>query len=193
MHHIEPFYGWLDLYSDENDPLSPFHGEEHSEFWYNRQVYDYLAHPYWDTIGSEGLLVKILYCDYDTGYAVIELFGVWNDLIQNDFRLLVDNCLEWLRSNGVSRFILITENVLNIYVEADDYYQAFQDDLEEGWMALVGLREHVMAELEKYQIGRFFFWSPILQELKWRKSKPHLLLAIVEESMRRMFPSSPDK
>jgi hypothetical protein len=187
MHQFEPFFGWLDFYSHESDPLSPFHEVEHNQFFFDRQVYDYLAHPLWDTIGSEGLLVKILFADYEEGYAVIELFGVWNDLLQNDWRLLVENCLEILRMEGIQRFVFIGENILNIYLDADDYYQAFQEELEEGWMAFIGIREHVIQELERYGIGQYFFWSPALTELRWRKLKPPQIVALVEESMRRIL------
>jgi hypothetical protein len=51
MHDIEPFYGWLGLYSNEADPNSPFQDAEHSEFVYDRGVYEYLAHPQWDEFG----------------------------------------------------------------------------------------------------------------------------------------------
>lgn len=188
MQDIEPFYGWLNLYQHDRDERSPFHGVVHSEFYYDRAVYNYLAHPLWDNIESESLLVKILYADYEKGYAIIELFGVWNDLLQNDFGLLRENCLLPLVENGIQQFIFICENVLHVYVEEDDYYQAMVDDLEDGWMCLLRTREHVREDLREYQLDQYFFWSPELDDLLWRKLKPWQIWAMVRDKMDRLLP-----
>lgn len=184
LHEVEPHYGWLKYYSAEADPRSPFHHEEHNEFFYDRQVYQYLAHPQWDVIGSDGLLVKVIFADYDREFAIVELFGVWNDLLENDFKLLVDNCLSVLVENGVKRFVLILENVLNIYLDADDYYEAFEEELEGGWICLLKGREHVLREIEDNELSSYFYWSPELDGLLWRKLKPVQLFQLVEEKMR---------
>lgn len=187
MQDIEPFYGWLNLYETGRDEFSPFLGVEYSEFFYDNRVYENCAHPLWDSIGSESLLVKVLFADYDRGYAIIELFGVWNDLLENDYRLLLENCLHWMHSNGVNKFIFLCDNVLNIYLDGDDYYEAMQEDLEDGWIALVRVREHVMEELQKYNIDHFFFWSERLNEIQWRKMRPWQLYGLVEESMMKLL------
>lgn len=190
MQDIEPFYGWLNLYDHHTDELSPFHGVEHSEFYYDRAVYNYLAHPLWDSIESESLLVKILFADYDKGYAIIELFGVWNDLLQNDFGLLRQNCLEPMMENGIQQFIFICENVLHVYVEEDDYYQAMAEDLEDGWMCLLRTREHVREDLREYNLDQYFFWAPELDTLQWRKLKPWQIWGLIQEKMSKMLPGA---
>jgi hypothetical protein len=187
MHDIEPFYGWLGFYTNEADPNSPFHGIEHNEFFYDRGVYEYLAHPQWDEFGSDGLLLKILYANYEMGYAIIELFGVWNDLIQNDYRLFAENFLTYLIDAGINKYIFIMENVLNIYLDADDYYEAVQDELGDGWICLLRPRDHVVAEIEQYDIGRYFFWSDELDRMNWRKLKPWELFKIVEIKMPKLL------
>lgn len=176
MHEIEPFYGWAKFYTSVNDEYSPFYGVDYNEFHFDRQVYQYLAHPQWDTIDSESLLVKVIYADYFTGNAFVELFGVWNDLLENDYRKLVEHCLEPLQMAGIQRFVLIMENVLNIYLEGDDYYEAFQENLEDGWVCLLRSREHVIRELQTHGIAPYFFWSDALDELNWRKLKPEKLM-----------------
>jgi hypothetical protein len=181
----EPFYGWLHLYNHEMDERSPFHGVEHNLFYFDRFVHDIPAHPLWDSIESESLLVKILYADYAEGYAIVELFGEWNDLFENDFRLLYENCLCFLTGEGVDKFIFICENVFYIYLQEDDYYQAFIDDISDGWACLLRARPHVIEEVEKYGMGRFFYWSPALSNVEWRKLKPDMLCEYVEEQMRR--------
>jgi hypothetical protein len=188
MHEIEPFYGWLHLYSNEADDNSPFQSAEHSAFTLDKGVYEYLAHPLWDHIDSDGLLVKILFANYLQGYAVIELFGVWNDLIQNDYRLLAENCLTYLIDAGIDKFIFIMENVINIYLAADDYYEALQEELGDGWICMLRPRQHVVAEIEQYDIGHYFFWSEELDDLNWRKTKPWELFALVEGKMQKLLP-----
>lgn len=190
MHNIEPFYGWLGLYSNQMDEYSPFHEIEHSEFYYDNAVYNYLAHPLWDRIESESLLVKILYVDYNEGYAIIEMLGVWNDLLDNDFKLFFENCLQWLISNGVNKFILICENILSVYVDSDDYYQATQDELEDGWMCLLRPKEHVKEDLAEYNLDEFFFWSGELDDIFWRKLKPWQLYLKVKQSMGKILPGT---
>lgn len=188
MHHVEPHYLWLKYYDSEADERSPFHGVVHNEFFYDRQVYQYLAHPQWDFIGSEGLLVKIIFADYERGYAVIELFGVWNDLLENDYRLLAENCLTYLIDNGINKIVLICENILNVYLDSEDYYEAIQDELGDGWICLIRAREHVQREMQDFSIDQYFFWSEELDELHWRKLTPWQLIGAVDLKMRKLLP-----
>lgn len=187
FHEIEPFYGWLNLYNHEMDPNSPFHEVEHNMFYYDRSVNQMPAHPLWDTIGSESLLIKILYAQYDEGYAIIELFGEWNDLYENDYKLLAENCLTYLLDCGINRFILICENVFHAYFETDDYYEALQEELEEGWIALVKPRQNVLEELEAYNLTHYFYQSPLLDDLKWRKLKPFQLFELIESRVTKLL------
>ena len=188
LHHIEPFYGWLNRYSHEADTRSPFHHVEHNLFYFDRSINRIPAHPLWDDIGSESLLVKILYADYGEGFAIIELFGEWNDLFENDFKLLAENCLTYLMDNGINKFILVCENVFHIYPDADDYYQALQEELGlEGWMCTLRARENVWEEMLQYGIASYFYRSPILDEVPWRKIKPNQLFQLVEERMCKLL------
>lgn len=210
---IEPYDGWLYMYNHEMDERSPFHDVEHNLFAYDRAIYTFKAHPLWDTIESESLLVKILFVSYPytqlpaagttepdnippandsgTGYAILELLGEWNDLHENDFRLLWNNCLHPLLEEGVSQFILICENVFNIYPGEDDYYEMATELLEDGWMCLLRTRPHVLEEMETYGINRYFYYSPVLEDVRWRKMKPWHLHALVEDGLNRyLLPGS---
>lgn len=187
FHDIEPFYGWLNLYNHESDPKSPFHEVKHNLFYYDRSVNEMPAHPLWDTIGSESLLVKILFANYEQGYAIIELFGEWNDLYENDYKLLAENCLTYLLDHGINRFILICENVFHAYFETDDYYDAMQEELEEGWITLVRPRKNVLEELDDYGLTHFFYHSPLLDDLQWRKLKPFQLFELIESRIPKLL------
>lgn len=187
LRDIEPFYGWLELYSHERDDRSPFHRVEHNQFYYDRSINDIPAHPLWDDFGSESLLLKILFADYQQGYAIIELFGEWNDLFDNDFKLLAENCLTYLIDEGINKFILICENVFHAYPETDDYYQALQEELEDGWLCAMRLREHVREEMESYGIVDYFYTNPLLDDLAWRRLKPPQLFKLVQSRMPHLL------
>jgi len=188
LHYIEPYYGWLNLYNHEQDNRSPFHQVEHNMFYFDRSINNIPAHPLWDDIGSESLLVKILFADYCKGYAIIELFGEWNDLFDNDYKLLAENCLTYLIDHGITRFILVCENVFHIYLQEDDYYQALQEELGfEGWICTLRIRDNVWEEMESYGISPFFYRNPLLDEMPWRKLKPVQLFKLIEERMCKLL------
>ncbi len=61
--------------------------------------------------------LKVLMADYDEKYAIIELIGEWNDAIENDIMELKREVLEKFMYEGIVKFILIAENVLNFHSE----------------------------------------------------------------------------
>lgn len=187
LHHIEPFFGWLGLYSHEKDERSPFHNVEHNQFYFDRSINRIPAHPLWDDFGSESLLAKILYADYTQGFAIVELFGEWNDIYDNDFKLLAENCLTYLIDFGIKRFILICENVFHIYLESDDYYQALIEELEDGWISVIRTRRHIWEEMCSYGIADYFYRSQDIDKIAWRKLKPAQLFGLIESRMNKLL------
>ena len=99
-------------------------------------------------MGSATLYLKILYVNYDNGYCIIELLGEWNDCLYNDIMYLKRNIADDLMANGINKFILIGENVLNFHASDNDYYQEWFDDIEDGWISLVNFQDHVLLEME---------------------------------------------
>ncbi len=187
LRYIEPFYGWLEYYSHDRDDRSPFHDVEHSLFEFDRSINRIPAHPLWDDFGSESLLVKILYADYERKFAILELFGEWNDLYDNDFKLLSENCLALMAEKGIRYFILICENVFHGYFESDDYYQEFVENLEDGWMCAIRLREELQEEMIHYGINGYFFWSPMLDDIPWRTIKPKRIFHLVSGRLQNLL------
>ena len=127
MHEIEPFYNWRHLYNAEEDENSPFYGVEHSEFEFSNTVYNYYIHPQWDDFGSRTLYMKLLFADYEQNYAIIELIGEWNDAIENDIMTLRRDVTDELYKQGITKFILIAENVLNFHSSDDLYYEEWRE------------------------------------------------------------------
>src|SRR5947208_16975027 len=143
MHEIEPFYNWRHLYTSEEDPKSPFYGRMYSEFEFSQSVYNYYIHPQWDEFGSRTLYLKVIYADYELGYAIIEMIGEWNDAIENDVMTLKRDVIDIFLREGINKFILIAENVLNFHSSDNSYYEEWRDDVSEdgGWIVCLNMTE----------------------------------------------------
>ncbi|TNE77612.1 MAG: hypothetical protein EP333_00610 [Bacteroidetes bacterium] len=187
MHSVEPYYHWRNLYIADEDENSPFYGREYSEFEFQNRVYNYLIHPQWDHIGSNTLYIKILYVDYEDGYAIIEFIGEWNDAIENDIMTLKRDILDEMIPMGVSKFIFIGENVLNFHASDDCYYEECIDDLEDGWIALINFHEHVESEMISVGIDQYFIMQGELDELDWRTYLPHQFYKKVKKIVKDRF------
>lgn len=181
MHEIEPYYNWRHLYIASEDPQSPFYGREYSEFEFSNTIYNYVLHPQWDTIGSETLYIKILYVDYNEQYCVIELIGEWNDAIGNDIMLLKRDIIDELTYCGINKFILIGENVLNFHASDDCYYEEWFEDADEGWIAFVNFREHVLKEFNDHNIDYYFISGGELDNFTWRRFSPGQLFGNISK------------
>jgi hypothetical protein len=184
MQDIEPFYAWRELYIAADDELSPFYGREYSEFVYSNTIYNYYIHPQWDDFGSNTLYVKVLYADYENGYAILEFIGEWNDAINNDIMILKRDVIDPLLGNGIKKFILLGENVLNFHASDDCYYNEWFDDVEEGWVVALNFREHVRNEFEQNNIDFYLVFGGELNNMSWRTYNPMQLFQRVEEVIR---------
>lgn len=165
--------------------MSPFFGREYSEFEFKDAIYNYLIHPQWDNMGSSTLYLKILYANYDVGFCIIELFGEWNDCLYNDIMYLKRNVAEILCENGISKFILIGENVLNFHSSDTDYYEEWLDDVGDGWITVLNLRDHVMDEFLQYRIDHYLSMAGPLNDVHWRSLTPVQLFHKVDRIMSR--------
>ncbi len=185
MHEIEPYFRWRDDYIAAEDERSPFYNTEYNEFYYDKQIYNYLLHPQWDSFGSNTLYLKVLFVDYDRQYAIIEFIGEWNDAINNDIMLLKREILESIMDEGINKFILIGENILNFHSSDDCYYEEWFQDIEDGWIAGINFREHIIEEFKGTNIDYYINFGGELDQMNWRQLKPLQFFKKVEESMMR--------
>lgn len=187
MHLIEPYFRWLDLYNSEEDRRSPFYGREHSEFEFTHQIYNYLIHPQWDDIGSPTLFIRIIYCDYKSNYAIVEMIGEWNDAINNDIMLLKRDVMDSLLLEGIKHFILIGENVLNFHYSDDSYYEEWFEDVNEtdGWITLLNFRPHILDEMKKCNIDQYIGTGGEFDELEWRTFSPAQLFKKIDTVIKK--------
>jgi hypothetical protein len=175
MQDIEPYYNWRHLYIASEDDLSPFYDRSYNEFEYDKQIYNFYIHPQWDDIGSETLFIKILFVNYDTGFAIIELLGEWNDCINNDVMVLKREIIDLLIAEGINKYILIGENVLNFHASDESYYEEWNEDIEDGWVAFLNFRKHVLTEFQRSNIDYYILLGGNINEVSWRTYEPNAL------------------
>lgn len=183
MHEIEPYYRWRDDYIASEDERSPLFDAQYNEFAYDKQIYNYLIHPQWDFFGSGTLYLKILYVDYERCYAIIEFIGEWNDAISNDIMLFKREILDLMVDEGINKFILIGENILNFHSSDDCYYEEWFQEVEDGWIAGVNFQEHVTEEFKRNNIDYYINFGGQLDNLNWRSLKPLQLFKKIEEQL----------
>lgn len=185
MHEIEPYFNWRHLYRADEDRLSPFYHREYSEFEFTHQIYNYVIHPQWDEFGSTTLYMKILFVDYEEGFAILEMFGEWNDCINNDIMMLKREVLEILMEEGIDKFVLIGENVLNFHSSDDCYYEEWFQEVEDGWIAAINFQEHVLKEFKDSNLDYYLNFGGDLDEVSWRRLTPMQLFQKVEGTLNR--------
>lgn len=178
MHDIEPFYNWRHIYISEEDQRSPFYGQTYSEFEFTQTVYNYYIHPQWDEFGSRTLYLKVLMADYEERYAIIELIGEWNDAIENDIMMFKREVIDVFEQQGICKFILIAENVLNFHSGDKDYYEEWYEETadEQGWIVVLNMPEATQQDFRKARLNRYL---ELMELPEWRTYKPfHLLKKI---------------
>ena len=185
MHTLEPYYNWRGLYCAEEDELSPFYNQEYSEFEFSNKIYDFYIHPQWDNIGSQTLFVKLLFAHYGEGYAIVELIGEWNDLLYNDIMFLKREFADHLIHSGITKFIFIGENVLNFHTSDDCYYEEWFQEIEDGWIAAINFREHVIEEFKRANIDYYISFGGDFDDFNWRNLKPQQLFDLIDATMTK--------
>lgn len=189
MHYIEPYFNWKNLYTAEEDERSPFFGREYSEIYFTDSIYDHYIHPQWDNIGSTTLFLKILFVDYEDRFAIIELMGEWNDTLHNDIMILKRDLMDSLIDEGINKFVIVGENVLNFHSSDDSYYEEWFDDIEDGWIAFVNFRDHVLRDFSIAGIDQFIVMGGVLNDFAWGTYRPLQLFQKVEQMVSRRFDS----
>jgi hypothetical protein len=184
MHDIEPYDQWHYLYTSESDERSPFYGREYSQFEFTNTIYNYYIHPLWDEFGSRTLYLKTLMADYEEHYVILELIGEWNDAIENDIMRLKREVIDEFLHHGITKFILITENVLNFHSSDDCYYQEWFEDVEDksGWIAFLNMPPQSQHDFIKTRLTNYV---ELIEFLPWRTLKPEVLFNQLDNAFLR--------
>ncbi|MEO6949731.1 MAG: hypothetical protein ABI123_08895 [Ginsengibacter sp.] len=184
MQDIEPYDNWLHLYNSEEDSHSPFYGREYSQFEYINTIYNYYIHPLWDEFGSRTLYLKVLMADYEEKYVIMEMIGEWNDAIENDIMTLKRDVIDEFLSAGITKFILITENVLNFHSSDDSYYEEWFEDVKEkgGWIVFMNMPEATQHDFINSRLNNYV---ELFNFVQWRTMKPELLFGQLDNLLLR--------
>ena len=124
----------------------------------------------------------MLHADYAHHFVVIELIGEWNDAIGNDIMFLKRDVADVFMGHGITKFILIGENVLNFHVSDDCYYEEWFEDVQDqgGWVAMINFRDHIIDEMRKARLSNYLLMGERLNDLNWRAVKPFHMHHLVE-------------
>jgi len=184
MQDIEPYDKWQYLYTSETDNRSPFYGREYDEFEFTNTVYNYYIHPLWDDFGSYTLYLKVLMADYEEEYMIIEMIGEWNDAIENDVMRLKRDVIDEFLNQGIKKFILITENVLNFHSSDDCYYEEWSDEVSDknGWVVALNMPLQTQYDFKKARLNNYI---ELLTLPAWRTMKPDVLYNQVDNILLR--------
>lgn len=184
MHDIEPFYNWRYLYTAEEDNRSPFYGRKYSEFEFSHTIYNFYIHPQWDEFGSRTLYMKILYADYEQNFTIIELIGEWNDAIENDIMTLKRDVVDHLFAEGITKYILITENVLNFHSGDREYYQEWFEEVTDadGWIVAINMPEATQYDFRKKKLN---YYIELRESPNWRIYKPDDFFYQINEELSK--------
>lgn len=186
MHDIEPFYNWRHIYTSEEDERSPFFGRQYSEFEFTQTIYNFYIHPQWDDFESRTLYLKVLQADYEEHYMVIELIGEWNDAIENDIMYLKREVIDKFMAEGITKYILVAENVLNFHSGDRDYYIEWFEEVtdQEGWVVCLNMPDQTQHDFRKSKLNRYI---ELMDLPEWRIFKPiHLFRKIDEQILKRL-------
>ena len=186
MHNIEPYYKWRELYISSEDERSPFYGVTYNEFTFTQKIYNYFIHPQWDNMGSATLYLKIIFIDYIEGYSIIELIGEWNDAVGNDIMFLKRKIADILIAQGINKFILMCDNVLNFHGDDDCYYEEWKEDVadDNGWIFLVNLQDHVYREMTNSMLQHYVYLGDDMEEdWPWQSYRPRAIYNYIRQQV----------
>ncbi len=193
MHEIEPHYNWRDDYIAAEDQRSPFYGRAYNEFQYTQKIYNYYIHPQWDQFGSSTLYLKVLFADYEEGFAIIELLGEWNDCLHNDVMFLKREVIDEMIPEGINKYICICENVLNFHGDDDSYYEEWNEDIKDsgGWVVLLNTLAHVAEEMRETRLDHYLLFGELFNGLNWRPHKPKRIFeaieGLIQQEVKRVY------
>jgi hypothetical protein len=57
--------------------------------------------------------------------------------------------------------------------------------VEDGWIAMLNFREHVIEEFKRAQIDYYLNFGGDFDHMTWRKLAPRQLIALVESTMQK--------
>jgi hypothetical protein len=100
--------------------------------------------------------------------------------------ILKRDVIDKFEVEGINKFILIAENVLNFHSGDKDYYEEWYEEVsdENGWIVCLNMPESTQYDFKKSRINYFV---ELMDLGNWRTYKPfHLFKKIDGELGRRL-------
>jgi hypothetical protein len=95
------------------------------------------------------------------------------------------NVIEPFVQEGITKFILIGENIMNFHGSDDSYYEEWFEDVEDGWIAAVCFPDFIQDEFKKFKIDHYLNMGGTLQIDRWRTMQPHTFFEMVSGLVTR--------
>jgi hypothetical protein len=94
--------------------------------------------------------------------------------------------IDKLFESGITKFIIIAENVLNFHSGDKDYYEEWFDEVMDagGWIAIINMPEQTQHDFRKAKLNRFI---QLIELENWRTYKPFHLFKLIDEQIARLL------
>ncbi|MGB4845051.1 MAG: hypothetical protein WBP16_11340, partial [Ferruginibacter sp.] len=83
-------------------------------------------------------------------------------------------------SQGINKFILIAENVLNFHSSDDSYYEEWREQVEDtgGWIAVVDMPAQSQYDFRQARLTNYI---TLIDFPQWRTLKPELVFQQLDD------------
>jgi MFS superfamily sulfate permease-like transporter len=109
------------------------------------------------------------------------LLGEWNDAIENDIMTLRRDITDNMQAKGITKFILIAENVLNFHSSDDSYYEDWYAELEDrGWVVILDMPRQSQYDFVNARLNNYI---ELMDFPQWRTLKPELVFEQIDDKM----------
>ena len=94
--------------------------------------------------------------------------------------------IDLMQAKGISKFILITENVLNFDSSDTDYYEEWNEEIADagGWIVAVNMPEQTRYDFTRSRITRYVH---LIDRPQWRTFQPGDFFQAVDNEMLRLL------
>jgi len=133
------------------------------------------------------LVLRLFLSKYDDQFAIIELIGEWNDTLYNDVMTLKREIIDTMIQEGITKFVLLGDSILNFHSSDDSYYEEWFEDIEDGWIAMINGRDHVLQDFSAIGIDNYFIFGGPLNDMDWATFRPLQLFQKVEQMVEKRF------
>jgi MFS superfamily sulfate permease-like transporter len=89
-----------------------------------------------------------------------------------------------LFAEGITRFIIIAENVLNFHSSERDYYEEWFENVtdENGWIVCLNMPEATQHDFRKMKLN---YYVELREMHDWRRYQPEALFKLIDNELKK--------